>query len=152
MENNQMVFLMVEDNAHDILAVKRAWQENKIGNALYFVRDGGECLDYLYQRGKYSRPETAPRPDVILLNNRLPKMDGLEVLKQIRDSEEFHYLPVIMFTASESERDQLNAYDSLANAYVVKPMDFKNLSEAIRSINAFWQLTEVPENYDAEES
>jgi CheY-like chemotaxis protein len=152
MQNDQMVFLMVEDNTHDILAVKRAWRENKIGNALYIVRDGEECLDYLYQRGKYIRLEAAPRPDVILLNNRLPKMDGLEVLKQIRDSEEFHYLPVIMFTASESERDQLKAYDSLANAYVVKPMNFVNLSEAIRSINAFWQLASIPEDHDAEES
>jgi CheY-like chemotaxis protein len=148
MNNDQMVFLMVEDNEHDILAFKRAWQENRIGNALYFVRDGEECLDYLYQRGKYSRPESAPRPDAVLLNNRLPKMGGLEVLKEIRDSEEFHYLPVIMFTASESERDQLKAYELLANAYVVKPMDFESLSEAVRSINSFWQLAEVPEDND----
>ena len=148
MTDDQMVFLLVEDNEHDILAIKRAWRENKIGNALHVVRDGQACLDYLYQRGGYSRPESAPRPDVMLLNMRLPKMDGLEVLRQIRASEAFHYLPVIMFTASESERDQLKAYDLLANAYLVKPMDFENLSEAVRSINAFWRLAQVPEDTD----
>jgi len=146
MNDDHMVFLMVDDNEHDILAVKRAWQENRIANALYVVRDGDECLDYLHQRDRYSRPESAPRPDVILLNNMLPKMSGLEVLGKIRSNEEFHYLPVIMFTASESESDQLKAYDLLANAYVVKPMNFENLSEAIRSINAFWQLAIVPED------
>jgi two-component system response regulator len=149
-QNDKMVFLMVEDNEHDIAAVRRAWRQNRIGNALHIVRNGDECLDYLYRRGKYSRAESAPRPDVILLNNRLPKMNGLEVLKQIRESEEFHYLPVIMFTASESERDQLTAYDLLANAYVVKPMKFDNLSEAIQAINAFWQLASIPEDHDAE--
>jgi two-component system, response regulator len=77
MGDEKMVFLMVDDNEHDILAVKRAWQENRIANALYVVRDGSECLDYLYQRGRYSRPESAPRPDVLLLNNRMPKMSGL---------------------------------------------------------------------------
>jgi two-component system response regulator len=152
MDNDQMVFLLVDDNEHDILAVKRAWQENRIGNALYIVRDADECLEYLYQRGKYSVPKAAPRPDVVLLNNKLPKMSGLEVLKQIRGSEEFHYLPVIMFTASESERDQLQAYDLLANAYVVKPMNFENLSAAVRSINEFWQLASIPEDSHAETS
>jgi DNA-binding response OmpR family regulator len=146
MNDNHMVFLMVEGNEHDILAVKRAWQENRIANDLYIVRDGGECLDFLHQRGRYSRPESAPRPDLILLNNSLPKMSGLEVLEKIRSSEEHHYLPVIMFTASESERDQIKAYDLLANAYIVKPMKFENLSEAIRSINAFWQLSRIPED------
>ena len=150
MDNDQMVFLMVDDSEHDVLAVKRAWRENRIGNALHIVHDGDECLDYLHQRGRYSRPESVPRPEVILLNNRLPKMNGLEVLKQIRGSEALHYLPVIMFTASASERDMLTAYDLLANAYIVKPMSFENLSEAIRSINSFWQLASMPEEtYDA---
>ena len=152
MENDKQVFLLVEDNEHDITAVERAWQENRIGNSLHIVRSGDECLDYLHRRGKYSRPESAPRPDVILLNNKLPGKNGLELLEQIRGSEEFHYLPVIMFTASESERDQLKAYDLLANAYVVKPMNFKKLSEAIRSINAFWQLAEIPEDGNAEQN
>jgi two-component system response regulator len=151
-QNDPMVFLLVEDNEHDIMAVKRAWQENRIRNALYVVRSGDECLDYLYRRGKFSRPESAPRPDVVLLNNRLPKTNGLELLRKIRESEEFHYLPVIMFTASESESDQLKAYDLLANAYIVKPMNFENLSAAIRSINAFWQLARIPEDHDAEKN
>ena len=150
MENDQMVFLMVEDNEHDILAVKRAWQENRIGNSLYVVRSGDECLDYLHWRGNYSPAESAPAPDVVLLNNKLPKRNGLEVLRQIRESEKFHYMPVIMFTASESERDQLKAYDLLANAYIVKPMNFDNLSEAVRTINAFWQLVSIPEDHHAE--
>jgi two-component system, response regulator len=152
MDNDQMVFLMVEDNEHDILAVKRAWQENRIGNALFIVREGDECLDYLYQRGDFSRPESAPRPDVVLLNNKLPGMSGLEVLKQIRDSEDFHYLPIIMFTASESERDQVKAYDLHANAYIVKPLNFETLSEAIRSINAFWQIVSIPEDHNSAEN
>ena len=152
MDNNQIVFLLVDDNEHDIRAIQRAWQENRIANSLYVVRDGDECLDCLHQRGKYRGAESVPRPDVVLLNNRLPGMSGLEVLEKIRASEEFHYLPVIMFTASESEHDQLEAYGQLVNAYVIKPMNFENLSEAIRSINAFWQLVEIPEGHDTAKS
>jgi DNA-binding response OmpR family regulator len=85
---------------------------------------------------------------VVLLSKRQPRFDGMDLIKQIRDSEEFHDLPVIVFAASKSECDQFEAYGRLANVYVVKPMDFESLSEAIRSVKSFWHLAQIPENTD----
>jgi len=145
MGNGDLVFLLAEDSEHDVLAVKRAWQENRIANELYIVHDGQECLDYLNQRGGFSRPETAPRPDVIMLNNKLPRMNGMQVLEKIRQSDDFGHLPVVMLAANESEVEQCKSYNLGVNAYIVKPMGFKNLSETIRRLNKFWNLAEIPQ-------
>ncbi len=139
------VVLMAEDDEHDIVAVKRAWKKGKIHNPLYIVNDGEECLDYLYQRGKYSEQGTAPRPGILLLDINMPKMDGLAVLEHIRKSEEFHRLPVIILTTSKDESDRLKGYDLLANAYIIKPIGFENFSKAIHTINLFWELVALPE-------
>ena len=146
MGKEDLVFLLVEDNEHDVLAIKRAWRENRIANELKIVRDGRECLDYLNRRGRFSRPAAAPSPDVILLNNKLPRMDGLQVLKQIRQSENYHHLPVVMFTASENEVEQIKSYDLGVNAYIVKPMNFKKLSATIGTLNKFWDLAQIPQD------
>ena len=145
MSKNPFVVLMAEDDEHDIVAIKRAWKKRKINNPLYIVNDGEECLDYLYQRGKYSEQGTAPRPGILLLDMKMPKMDGLAVLEHIRKSDEFHRLPVIIFTTSKDEADRLKSYDLRANAYIVKPMGFDNLSEAVNTINLFWELVQLPE-------
>jgi CheY-like chemotaxis protein len=146
MASGRIVFLMVEDSEHDITAFKRAWSENGIENELRIVRNGRECLDYLHRRGRFKDEENTPRPEVILLNNKLPKTEGLSVLDTIRQTTEFANIPVIIFTSSESNRKEKKSYKLGANAYVVKPMQYCNLSETVRRINDFWELVEVPED------
>jgi len=145
MSKKTFVVLMAEDSEHDIVATERAWKENNIANPLYIVRDGEECLDYLHQRGKYSEPGSAPRPGILLLDIKMPKMDGLAVLKQIREDQKLHRLPVVILTTSKAEEDRLKSYDLGANAYIVKPVGFQNLAGAVRTINLFWELVELPE-------
>ncbi len=145
MAKEPFIVLMAEDDEHDILAVRRAWKKRNINNPLYIVNDGEECLDYLYQRGKYSEPGTAPRPGIVLLDIKMPKMDGLAVLEYIRKSDAFHRLPVIILTTSKDEQDRLKSYNLRANAYIIKPIGFDNFSEAVNTINLFWELVQLPE-------
>lgn len=142
------VVLMAEDDEHDILATRRAWKNHHINNPLHIVNDGEECLDFLHRRGKYSEPGVAPRPGILLLDIRMPKMDGLTVLKHIREDKQLRRLPVIILTTSRAEEDRLRSYDLGANAYIVKPVGFKNFSDAVRTINLFWQLVDLPERGD----
>ena len=144
MNEKDFIVLMAEDDEHDIMATKRAWKANRMANPLYIVNDGEECLDYLFRRGAYTDPASSPRPGIVLLDINMPKMDGLETLKAIRESERFRPLPVIMLTTSQAEEDRVKSYDLGANAYIVKPIGFDNFSEAIRTINLFWQLVELP--------
>ena len=139
------VVLMAEDDEHDIVATKRAWQKHHVVNPLYIVNDGEECLDFLHRRGKYNDPATSPRPGIVLLDINMPKLDGLKVLKHIREEEGLHRLPVIILTTSKAEEDRLSSYDLGANAYIVKPVGFENFSEAVRRINLFWQLVDLPD-------
>ena len=144
MSKKPFAVLMAEDEAHDIVATKRAWQKSNILNPLYVVNDGEECLAFLHQREKYRNVITAPRPGILLLDIKMPKMDGLSVLKHIREDDELHRLPVIMLTSSKAEEDRLKSYDLGVNAYIVKPVGFANLSEAVKTINLFWELVELP--------
>ncbi|VAX31709.1 Two-component transcriptional response regulator, LuxR family [hydrothermal vent metagenome] len=144
MEKTSFIALMAEDNKHDIIATRRAWQENKIANTLYVVNDGEECLDYLYQRGKYSDPKSAPQPGILLLDINMPKMNGHEVLDQIRGEPKFCNLPVIILTTSKAEEDRVRSYDLGATAYIKKPVGFENLSHAVKTINLFWEMVELP--------
>jgi CheY-like chemotaxis protein len=139
---------MAEDDEHDIIATKRAWEKHNIANPLYVVNDGEECLDFLYRRGKYTDSTKAPRPGIVLLDIKMPKMDGLAVLKHIREDRDLRRLPVVILTTSKREEDQLRSYDLGANAFVVKPVGFSNFSEAVRTINLFWQLVELPRMKD----
>ena len=150
MSNKPFPVLLAEDDEHDILATRRAWKKNNISNPLYVVNDGEECLDFLYNRGKYNKSAKAPWPGILLLDINMPKLDGLSVLKQIREGEErFHRLPVVVLTTSKSEEDRLRGYDLGVNAYIVKPIGFKNFCVAVRTINFFWELVELPEgNYE----
>jgi len=140
-----IVFLLVEDSEHDILAFRRAWKDNGIANELQVVRGGQECLDYLNHRGRYRREEDAPQPKIILLNNRMPRIEGLKVLNEIRQNEAFKNIPVIIFTSVESDFKETQSYNLGANAYVAKPMNYEDLCRTVRCINDFWELVEVPE-------
>lgn len=144
MGKKPFVVLLAEDDEHDVVATRRAWKKHNIANPLYIVSDGEECLDFLHRRGKYSEPGTAPRPGILLLDIKMPKMDGLTVLKHIREDGELHHLPVIILTTSQAEEDRLKGYNLGVNAYIVKPVGFENFSEAVRTINLFWQLVELP--------
>lgn len=144
MSTKPLIILMAEDNEHDIIATQRAWKKNNLLNPLYVVKDGEECLDYLHQRGRYSDPNSAPRPGILLLDLNMPRMDGLTVLRHIREDEKLHRLPVIILTTSQLEEDRLESYDLGANAYIRKPVGFENFSTAVRTINLFWKLVELP--------
>ncbi|UCD88217.1 MAG: response regulator [Desulfobacterales bacterium] len=151
MGKRPFVVLMAEDNEHDIIATKRAWKKHRIANPLYVVNDGEECLDFLHGQGKYSDLEAAPWPGILLLDINMPKMDGLKVLKHIREQTEdkdLRRLPVIILTISRAEEDRFKSYDIGANAFIVKPVGFENFCEAVRTINAFWQLVELPRSGD----
>jgi len=145
MGKKPFVVLMADDNEHDIVATRRAWKKYNIANPLHIVRDGEECLDYLHQRGKYSEPGSAPRPGILLLDIKMLKMDGLAVLKHIREDAGLRRLPVVILTTSKAEEDRIKSYDLGANAYITKPIGFQNFAEAVRTINLFWALVELPE-------
>lgn len=144
MSNEPFVVLMAEDNKHDVVAAKRAWKQHQIKNPLHIVKDGEECLDYLFQRGKYSEAGSAPRPSVLLLDVNMPKMDGLTVLKHIRADEKLRRLPVVILTTSDLEEDRVKSYDLGANAFIRKPVGFEKFSNALKTTNVFWELTELP--------
>ncbi len=143
MTNEAFVVLLAEDSEHDIIATQRAWKKHSIVNPLVVVRDGEECLDYLYRRGRYADPETTLRPKVLLLDLNMPKMDGFAVLKHIRNDRNLRHLPVVVLTTSKAEQDRMESYKLGVNAYIVKPVGFENFADAIRSINLFWELVEV---------
>ncbi|MCX4661603.1 response regulator [Streptomyces uncialis] len=130
-----VVVLLVEDDAGDELMTREAFEDNKIGNTLYVVRDGLEALDFLHRRGEHA---DAPLPDLILLDLNLPKYDGREVLKQIKSDARLSHIPVVVLTTSAAEEDILRSYRLHANAYVTKPVDFDQFIRAIRQIDEFF--------------
>jgi CheY-like chemotaxis protein len=135
--------LLAEDNPKDIELALEALEENHLANQVIVVRNGEEALDFLYRRGAYStRPEG--NPAVVLLDLKMPKVDGLEVLRQIKADEEMKTLPVVMLTSSREEQDLIRSYQLGANAYVVKPIDFQQVIEAIKTLGLFWAVLNEP--------
>ena len=147
MNNDNFPILLVEDSSHDITAVERSWKRFNILNPLHVVHNGEECLNWLYQRGDYASPKDAPRPGLILLDLNMPKMGGIEVLEHIRNAEEdwLNRLTVVVLTTSRTDEDQVNSHNLGVNAYIMKPVGFDNFAEAIRTIQVFWQLVELPD-------
>ena len=145
MSKRPFVVVLVEDEEHDIVAAKRAWKQNNIVNPLHVLRSGAECLHYLYQHGKYSDAAAAPRPGILLLDIKMPGIDGFAVLEEIRHDERLSRLPMVVLTGSDAVADRNKSYDLGANAYIRKPSEFKGFSEAIRAINDFWTLAELPD-------
>ena len=135
--------LLVEDDPHDVELTLTALTENHLTNEIVVVRDGAEALDYLLQRGAYASRE-AGNPAVILLDLKLPKVDGLEVLKRVKSDPDLKTIPVVMLTSSREERDLAESYDSGSNAYVVKPVGFGEFVEAVRELGLFWAVINQP--------
>jgi CheY-like chemotaxis protein len=139
------IILIVEDNPDDEALTLRALKKNNIGNRLVVVRDGVEALDFLFCTGVYSNRDPRDLPQTILLDLKLPKVDGLEVLKRIRANERTSLLPVVILTSSKEEQDLLQSYKNGANSYVRKPVDFNQFVEAVRNLGLYWLvLNEVP--------
>jgi CheY-like chemotaxis protein len=132
---NVIDVLLVEDDPGDALMTQEAFEHHKIRNQLHVVRDGIEALEFLRREGQY---EDAPRPGLILLDLNLPKMDGREVLAEIKADETLRPIPVVVLTTSEAEEDILRSYNLHANAYVTKPVDFDRFIEVVRQIDDFF--------------
>jgi len=135
--------LMVEDDPKDVELTLTALEEYKLANEVVVTRDGEEALDYLYCRGNFTtRPPG--NPAVLLLDLKLPKVDGLEVLQQIRSDEKLRMIPVVVLTSSHEERDMVASYTLGVNAYVVKPVDFHEFINAVKELGIFWAVINEP--------
>jgi two-component system response regulator len=138
------VILLVEDNANDELLTLRALKRHNIRNEVVVVRDGVEALDWLFARGPHAQRPADLVPQVVLLDLKLPKLNGLEVLEAIRGDERTKHLPVVLLTSSKEEQDVLAAYTRGANSYVRKPVDFVQFAEAIRLLGMYWLVLNEP--------
>ncbi|KST69279.1 response regulator [Mastigocoleus testarum] len=138
------IILLVEDNPDDEALAIRALKRNHIINEVVVAHDGVEALDYLFGTGIYSQRNTSLQPAVILLDLKLPRVDGIEVLRRLREDERTKLLPVVILTTSNEERDMLNSYSLGCNSYVRKPVDFLQFSEAIRQLGMYWLLMNEP--------
>ena len=130
--------LLIEDNLSHAELIRRNFEGHRIANRLRIVLDGEKALDYLFRRGEYTDPETSPRPHVILLDLRLPKIDGLEVLREIKTSPELKRLPVVILTTSEAEIDVAKAYEYHANSYLTKPVDYEKFKALMDDLGFYW--------------
>jgi CheY-like chemotaxis protein len=136
--------LLVEDNPDDAGLVIRQLKKNNLCNNLIHLHDGEEALDFLFVRGKFSDRKIEDRPKVILLDLKMPKVDGLQVLREIRNDNRTKLIPVVMMTSSREERDIVESYSLGVNAYVVKPVGFDNFSHAVAELGMFWLLVNQP--------
>ncbi|MBI4786163.1 MAG: response regulator [Chloroflexi bacterium] len=136
--------LLVEDNPDDEALTLRAFQKNNIKNAVVVAHDGVEALDYLFGAGAYAGRDANEPPAVILLDIKLPKMDGLEVLSRLRADERTRLTPVVILTSSKEEQDLIRGYSLGANSYVRKPVDFSQFMEAVRQLGMYWLVLNEP--------
>lgn len=127
--------LMVEDDPEDVLLTKQAFKDGKVQNLMHVIQDGEEALSYLKRRGAYA---DVPRPDLILLDLNLPKMNGIEILREIKKDAELRVIPVVILTTSSADRDILNSYENHANCYINKPVDLDQFIRVVQSIEDFW--------------
>lgn len=145
MGNEEKVILLVEDNADDEALTKRAFKKNNVMNQLVVARDGVEALDYLFGMGAHAGRDLSIMPTVILLDLKLPKIDGLEVLRRLRADARTKFLPVVVLTSSKEEQDLAQSYSLGVNSYIRKPVDFEQFIEAVRQLGLYWLvLNEAP--------
>ncbi|MQY70304.1 response regulator [bacterium] len=135
---------MVDDDEDDILITRRAFERYEPKNTLYVVRDGDEALDFIYHRGDY-KDKSIPAPRLIFLDINMPKMNGLEVLRRLKNDPEKRRIPVVILTTSRREQDKIESYNLGVNSYIVKPVDFTKFMEAVSTINLYWSLNQLPD-------
>jgi CheY-like chemotaxis protein len=135
--------LLVEDNPDDILIIQRALKEARVVNQLWVVRDGQEALDFLQHKGKYQDISTSPKPGLILLDINLPKINGLDVLKEIKGDAEFRRIPTVILTVSRRDEDIAKGYNHGCNSFIQKPVEFEKFVEVVKQIGLYWGLLNV---------
>jgi two-component system, response regulator len=141
---NNKIILLVEDNPDDVDLTLRAFEKNNISNKVVVAADGVEAIDYLFGRGKYADRDIKDLPVVVLLDLKLPKISGLEVLKNIRQDEALKLMPVVILTSSSQEEDVINGYKLGANSYIRKPVNFNDFQEAIKLLGLYWLIWNEP--------
>jgi two-component system response regulator len=144
MVENSVEILLVEDNPNDVELALHALKKNNLTNNIHVVRDGAEALEFLFGTGAYAERNPNHTPKVILLDLKLPKVDGLEVLKRIKSDERTRLIPVVVLTSSREERDIVESYKLGVNSFIVKPVDFEQFTEAVRQLGMYWLLLNQP--------
>lgn len=132
------IILLAEDNPDHAELLVRSFKNHRVPNKIYHVRDGEEALDYLFRRGEFADPGLSPRPHLILLDLKMPKVNGIEVLQSIRAAEEFVDVPVVMLSSSDAEPDVEQAYGLHVNSYLVKPLDFGQFAQLMDDVGYYW--------------
>jgi CheY-like chemotaxis protein len=141
---NEVEILLVEDNPADVELTLRALKKNNIANRVEVAGDGEEALDFLFARGKYSERRVVSLPKLILLDLKLPKIGGLEVLKEVKANPITKMIPVVILTSSKEERDIIDSYSLGVNSYIVKPVDFSKFVDSVRDLGMYWLLINQP--------
>jgi CheY-like chemotaxis protein len=144
MTTNEVEILLVEDNPNDVELTLRALKKNNLTNKMHVVKDGAEALEYIFATGAYASRDINHHPRVILLDLKLPKVDGLEVLRQLKSDERTKVIPVVVLTSSKEERDLVESYKLGANSYIAKPVDFDNFVKAVAELGLYWLLLNQP--------
>ena len=152
MKNKKPIIILVaDDDADDRLMIKDALHENRLANDLRFVNDGEELMDYLKRRGKFQSPEQSPRPGLILLDLNMPKKDGREALKEIKNDSELRDIPIVVLTTSKAEEDVYRTYHLGVNSFVTKPVTFDSLVAITKELGRYWfELVELPTEKSSE--
>jgi two-component system response regulator len=140
MGDNHVQILLVEDNSNDIKLALHAFKIHNLANHVHVVRDGAEALEFIFATDRYSTRKIANGPKVILLDLKLPLVDGIEVLRRIKADQRTSMIPVVVMTASKEERDMVESYQLGVNSYIVKPVDFDQFTEAVRQLGYYWLL------------
>ncbi len=138
MTRHPITVLMADDDAEDRMFAQEAWDKNRLGNDLRFVEDGEELMDYLHRRGRYSDPADAPWPGLIFLDLNMPRKDGRQALREMKQDPNLRTIPVVVLTSSEAEEDVLRSYDLGANSYVTKPVTFEKLVALMKELHRYW--------------
>jgi len=145
MSENAIEILLVEDNPNDVRLTLHAFKRQNMANRIHVVRDGAEALEFVFCTGAYAHRRIGDAPKVILLDLKLPKVDGIEVLRQIKSDPHTRTIPVVMLTSSSEERDLVESYQLGVNSYIVKPVDFDQFNEVTRVLGLYWLLlNQVP--------
>lgn len=142
--NNVVEVLLVEDNPHDVELTLRALRKHNLANRVMRVADGAEALDFIFARGAFAHRKVENGPKLIILDLKLPKVDGLEVLQQLKSDARTKIIPVVVLTSSQEEQDLLKSYHLGANSYIIKPVDFEKFVAAVRDLGLYWLLLNQP--------